>query len=338
MFAFLWLFVFFIPRIHSYANAIGAIHDFQLVVATATPQFMSLVQSVYAMVPNKDDITPVLSKDVAIALDALRQAAVPMSVNTAISITISDFVAGVVGGAVSRGTANLLGDKKKDSLQTKVGSTGAFFGTRAAVRGIARIIGLPRPLALLCSSVVASVVSEAAKGIGRAKTDEEDPTCPTEEQGLKGSEISGDISKWLIFDLLEEKAKEIYPIDEYFNELLVVTFAVGFVAGIGGLGVKQAIENRASTNELDKDNPAKAGLFDESNLPKLLATGIEGGVLFASFQLVLKIVGMVVPKGMIMSYLIDELTHSNLSPSPFPHNVSLLSQNLDLTSITITTT
>ena len=104
MLAFMWLIVFFIPRIHSYANAVGMLHDFQLIIATSTPQFMGLVQSVYAMVPKTNDIAPAISKDVAIALDALRQAAVPMSVNTAISLTISDFVAGVVGGAVSRGT------------------------------------------------------------------------------------------------------------------------------------------------------------------------------------------------------------------------------------------
>ena len=79
-------------------------HDFQLVVATTTPQLMGLVQSVYALAPKTDDIAPTITKDVAIALDALRQAAVPMSVNTAISLTISDFVAGVAGGAVSRVT------------------------------------------------------------------------------------------------------------------------------------------------------------------------------------------------------------------------------------------
>lgn len=184
----------------------------------------------------------------------------------------------------------MLGDKKKDTLQTKVGATGAFFGTRAAVRGIARILGLPRPLALLCSSVVASVVSEAAKGIGRAKSFEEDLTCPIEEQGLKGSEITGDISKWLIYDLLEDKAKEIYPVDVYFNELILTTFAVGFVAGIGGLGVKQSVESRTLLS-------SNATTSNELSLPKFVATGIEGGVLFASFQLVLKAVGIIVPQG-----------------------------------------
>ena len=198
----------------------------------------------------------------------------------------------------------MLGDKKKDTLQTKVGTTGAFFGTRAAVRGIARILGLPRPLALLCSSVVASVVSEAAKGIGRAKSNEEDPTCPIEEQGLKGSEITGDISKWLIYDLLEDKVKEIYPVDVYFSELILTTFVVGFVAGIGGLGVKQAIESRTSSSN---------ATTSESNALKLIASGIEGGVLFASFQLVLKVVGMIVPQGMMVGHLINYLSQSNLS-------------------------
>ena len=74
----------------------------------------------------------------ALAIDALRQASVPMTVNTALSIGISEIFAGVTAGAITRRTADLLGDKKKDTFRTKVSTTGAFFGARGLARGLAR--------------------------------------------------------------------------------------------------------------------------------------------------------------------------------------------------------
>jgi hypothetical protein len=73
---------------------------------------------------------------------------------------MSEFIAGAIGGTLSRTAADILGDKKKDSLTTKISTTGAFFGTRGVIRGLARIAGLPRPLALALSSLIASLISE----------------------------------------------------------------------------------------------------------------------------------------------------------------------------------
>ena len=74
----------------------------------------------------------------ALAIDLLRQASVPMTVNTALSIGISEIFAGATAGAITRRTADLLGDKKKDTFRTKVSTTGAFFGARGLARGLAR--------------------------------------------------------------------------------------------------------------------------------------------------------------------------------------------------------
>jgi hypothetical protein len=242
------------------------------------------------------DTSATLTADVALAIDALRQASVPMTVDTAISITISEFFAGSAGGAVSRIAANIIGDKKKDSFQTKVSTTGAFFGTRAAVRGLARMAGLPRPLALLCSSVVASVVSETLKGIGRKQRQEEEEGAggivtdadQAERQGLKASEIAGDVSKWLIYDYLEDRCREVIDPDRDFVQLVLVTFFIGCVAATAATALKAFIEQR------NQDPTGKEPPFDPDR-GDYFALAIEGGVLFASFQVVLKVVKMTVP-------------------------------------------
>ena len=41
-----------------------------------------------------------------------------MTVDTAISIAVSEVIAGAVGGFASRSAANRLGDKKRDTLET----------------------------------------------------------------------------------------------------------------------------------------------------------------------------------------------------------------------------
>jgi hypothetical protein len=248
----------------------------------------------------------VINADVAQALDALRQAAVPMSVDTAISITIAEFLAGVVGGGISRATADLLGDKKKDSFQTKVSTTGAYFGTRAAVRTLARIAGLPRPLALLCSSVVASLVSETTKSIARTnRAVELDPSCPIEEQGLRVSEISGDISKWLIFDFLEEKVRNVYSADGEFVELVLATFLVGCASAAAATSLKMFIEMRNPVGKTGLAEGSSSSNGISFNGAQYAAAAGEGGVLFASFQIVLKVVMMIVPSDFNKNFMFN---------------------------------
>lgn len=264
-----------------------------------------LIHSLQVALTSPDLTKEVITTDVAQALDILRQAAVPMSVDTAISITISEFLAGVVGGGVSRISANLLGDKKKDSFQTKVSTTGAYFGTRAAVRVLGRLVGLPRPLALLCSSVVASLVSETTKSIARTnRAVELDPSCPIEQQGLKVSEISGDISKWLIYDFLEEKVRNEYGDDEEFGLEVLATFVVGCIAASFATSLKTFIEARnPATEDAKNENVNLSGT-------QYAAAAVEGGVLFASFQIVLKVVMMVTPQDFNKPFIFNSFIKS----------------------------
>lgn len=83
--------------------------------------------------------TRAIADQTALAIDALRQASVPMTLDSALSIGISEVFAGVTAGAITRRTADLLGDKKKDTFRTKVSTTGAFFGARGLARGLARL-------------------------------------------------------------------------------------------------------------------------------------------------------------------------------------------------------
>lgn len=82
--------------------------------------------------------TKAITDQTVSAIDALRQASVPMTLDSALSIGISEVFAGATAGAITRRTADLLGDKKKDTFRTKVSTTGAFFGARGLARGLAR--------------------------------------------------------------------------------------------------------------------------------------------------------------------------------------------------------
>lgn len=91
-----------------------------------------------SMYPDFISTSRIFADQAVLAMDALRQASVPMTLNTALSIGISEIVAGVAAGALTRRTAELLGDKKKDTFRTKISTTGAFFGARGLARGFAR--------------------------------------------------------------------------------------------------------------------------------------------------------------------------------------------------------
>lgn len=89
-------------------------------------------------IPNVMAASKAMADQAVLALDALRQASVPMTLDSALSIGISEVFAGVAAGAITRKTADVLGDKKKDTFRTKVSTTGAFFGARGLARGLAR--------------------------------------------------------------------------------------------------------------------------------------------------------------------------------------------------------
>ena len=76
----------------------------------------------------------------------------PQSGSGAIACGFSEAVSGAVGAVFSRSAASALNDEKKDSQQSKVINTAAFFGVRGLTRATARIIGVPRPIALVIGS------------------------------------------------------------------------------------------------------------------------------------------------------------------------------------------
>ena len=64
-----------------------------------------------------------------------------------------------MGGLISRSTANVLGVTKKDSLSTKIATTASSFGLRqVALSGFTRVLGIPRPLAMMMAALIASAI------------------------------------------------------------------------------------------------------------------------------------------------------------------------------------
>ena len=66
--------------------------------------------------------------------DAIKEAYVVDNMNTFISISVAEGFSGIIAGLSSRKFADLLNDKKRDSLFTKLFSTGFFFGGRSFFR------------------------------------------------------------------------------------------------------------------------------------------------------------------------------------------------------------
>ena len=64
-----------------------------------------------------------------------------------------------MGGLFSRSTANALGVSKKDSMSIKIATTASSFGLRqVALNGFTRVLGIPRPLAMMIAALIASAI------------------------------------------------------------------------------------------------------------------------------------------------------------------------------------
>jgi hypothetical protein len=149
-------------------------------------------------------------------LDTLKDATVSANPETFIALILAETIAGVIGGLSSRKVAEILNDKKKDGNLLKGFTTGAFFGSRSILRNFGRLLGLPRPIAIIVASLLSSAISEFVKFIGRIyqnsknfrlKNDNTvliDDKGDDESKSLTFNEISSDVSKWVIYDLLRE--------------------------------------------------------------------------------------------------------------------------------------
>jgi hypothetical protein len=126
-------------------------------------------------------LTPVIREgekliveDVGGAYETLKNAMVPAKFSNAAASILAESAAGAVGALISRGTANVLGDKKKDTLGTKLSTTGVYFGARqVAVTCLNRFVGVPRPLALLLAALLSSVIKIERRATEAAAIEQE---------------------------------------------------------------------------------------------------------------------------------------------------------------------
>ena len=231
--------------------------------------------------------------------DALKDATIPSNVNTALAMGIAEAFAGVVGGLASRGVADVIGDKKRDTAILKGAFTGAFFGTRSVVAAIARVIGLPRPIAVVLASVLGSAVSEFTKVIGRIISEHrysyigghfnlssfnsiETVAYQLKSETLAFPELAGDVSKWLFFDAALDPQYISTTTHNNILLQLIYLFTVGATAAMVGNAVKDfSTSSKNSSSSIDYSNYGKAAL--------------EGGTLFSIYQVMSNRLQTIVP-------------------------------------------
>lgn len=223
------------------------------------------------------------------AFDIVRVATVPQNIDTAIAVGLAEAVAGAFGAVLSRGVANVVGDIKVDSFRTKITSTSAYFGTRSVIRTVLRLLGFPRPIALILASVAGSYASESTKASGRMQGMD---GAATDNQKLKTfgnmislSELSGDVTKWVLFDLVSE----LLPASYVGVEKNLAYFALGGVSAVGGNVVKElpleAYGEDSAVRKINKKPP----------LVSYSQAFVEGGVLFLTYGVFLYATMTLVP-------------------------------------------
>jgi hypothetical protein len=241
--------------------------------------------------------------------DAIRDASMPKSGQGAIACGFSEAISGALGAVFSRSAASALNDKKTDSQQSKVLNTAAFFGVRGLTRASARILGVPRPIALIITSLLASAASETAKLRSR---ESEKGVGGTEEDGenditaeLSGSEIAGDIAKWLCFDLILESLPPSISSTQG-AERNALYFGVGSFSSTVGAATRENIDHYADPLEERKEKTAWRKTWEK--VPK---ASIEGGILFFIYSFTVDAVGKILPPALrdelIFARFLDKL-------------------------------
>lgn len=242
-------------------------------------------------------------------LDAIHDATIMTDFDSAIALITGEALSGAIGALASRGTANAIGDLKVDSVLTKVSSTSLFFGARAFLRSIETVAGVPRPLALLSSSIIASFLSEFTKSVGRnndiyKNAEECNKTDNSIIKGLELPEICGDLTKWLLYDYLQDlglqtKIVALYVEMEnaqyltYSSEKLFVV-ANGALAATIGVLVKNSLT-------------AKDG-----KKSKVLEAAIEGAVLFFIYKTTIDVLSVYNPFNfeLVFQRILDYITYT----------------------------
>lgn len=249
--------------------------------------------------------------------DILRQATTTKDTSTAIALAISDFVSGYSSGLVSRASASLLGDEKKDKSVTKASSTAAFFGIRGLIRGAGLTLGIPRPIVLVLASALASFASERTKIDSReresrsSKDSSRDKDNDNDEEEnvevLSKPELAGDISKWITFDtLLESLPTEM--IDSGLRKNLLY-FGIGSFSSTIGLGVNKftAAQERPRVRKGARTKDAEQV---KEELIKLCSSSFEGGVLFFAYSFLSYLIAQVLPSDLKNEFLFSKYLDS----------------------------
>lgn len=225
-------------------------------------------------------------------LGALRDATVAADVDTAIAGGIAEAAAGIVGGLASRGFADIIGDKKRDKAILKGAITGAFFGSRSVIRAACIVLGVPRLYGLIIASILASTISEVLKVYGRfisenaLKQNDELSLSPESNDAVKflksetisPSEVISDVSKWLIFDSLQQMSS--FSDSDSIVVQAAYFFALGSVSSVIGSLIKDLVVS------------AKGG---DPIVVSKAAVALEGGILFSIYQISLQVLSNVMP-------------------------------------------
>ena len=273
-----------------------------------------------------------ISSDIVGIMNEFRQSYLPRNLDSAAAVAVADTVAGAIGAIGSRKTAVAIGNKKKDSLKTKITTTSAFFGTRGLIGVSGLLLGMPRPITVLCAAVLGTLVAELAKSSGR-NADNLLRRIEAEKQTLDAPEIAGDVLKWLSYDLLFSALRPLllqsFPVSSLSSstahdtaalihlppqQVLLLVENVGLGFGCGALAallgvVGNVALSAAAYQRLRESLPEEFCALPLQNLgPGEARRGraiprsyqqaaLEGGVLFGTFQLVLGVLLTAVPEG-----------------------------------------
>lgn len=258
-----------------------------------------------------ESIEGTIMEDLVKGLDVVRMAYIPENTDSAFAIGISEAVAGGIGGLISRGVANVVGDKKVDSVETKVTSTSAYFGVRSVTRGFARLVGLPAPIALVLASLTGSIALETTKASFRSRSEDKKPqnSKTRDDEGLAKTmmsvisvrEIVGDVTKWIVFDLFVQAM----PIAAIGVEKNLLYFALGSAAALTGNFVKLVLPS----NRVSVWDQAVGGLLkpDKSVLVSFSQAALEGGVLFMTYSFALYEAQELIPNQFNMNFFFNSL-------------------------------
>lgn len=168
---------------------------------------------------------------------------------------------------------------------------------------------MPGPLATALGSFLGAFVSEEIKIFGRYYNEHDNSMegfnatmlLPADNT-ISYGEIASDIMKWLVFDASISQLRSTFPDDDYGRRFAY--FTTGAFAGTIGTVVSFIHSSSKSPSPiLDPSNvitlEGEGGKESKMTLRKFLTkfcvSGLEGGVLFLTYQEFLKLAPLIIP-------------------------------------------